>query len=145
MLFSYHMCFACNLYGTWLFLKTRFDIPLFREPYLHCFLSVFPELLVYCSRDSKLSEVCPSFFDQMPGSCPYFTCKIGLVILKIAYVYFLRGISWLNGKRIWLAFWRAQDRVGSVSSIFSSDKLSDLTSFHDFDWLRGAVTIVTVG
>ena len=89
------MCFACNLYGTWLFLKTRFDIPLFREPYLHCFLSVFPELLIYCSRDSKLSEVCPSFFDQMPGSCPYFTCKIGLVILKIAYVYSLWGISWL--------------------------------------------------
>ena len=49
----------------------------FREQYLRRFIFVYAELWVCCSWDNKLSQVCPLFFDQMPGSCSYLTCKVG--------------------------------------------------------------------
>ena len=39
--FTFFSHFACILYGTWLFLKTRFYIPLFREQYLRRFSFVY--------------------------------------------------------------------------------------------------------
>ena len=68
--------FACILYGTWLFLKSGFYILIFREQYLGCFSFVYAEIRVCCSWDNKLSQLCHLFFDQMPGSCSYFTCKV---------------------------------------------------------------------
>ena len=69
--------FACILYGTWLFLKTGFYTPVFREQNLRCFSFVFAELWICCSWDNKLPQMCLLFFDQMPGLCLYFTCKVG--------------------------------------------------------------------
>ena len=53
--------------------------PVFCEQYLRRFSCVFAELWVWCSWENKLSQVCPLFFDQMPGSCSYFTYKVGFV------------------------------------------------------------------
>ena len=68
--------FACILYGTWLFLKTGFYTPVFHEQNLHCLSLFCAELRICCSWDNNLSHVCILFFDQMPGSCSYFTCKV---------------------------------------------------------------------
>ena len=51
--------------------------PVFCKQYLRRFSFVFAELWVCCSWDNTLSQVCPLFFDQMPGSCSYLTCKVG--------------------------------------------------------------------
>ena len=53
--------------------------PVFCEQYLRRFSFVYAELWVCCSWDNKLSQVCPLFFDQMPGSCSYFNYKVGFV------------------------------------------------------------------
>ena len=67
--------FACILYGTWLFLKTGFYIPVFREQYLCRFSFIYAELRVCCSSDKKLSQMYPLFCLNFLFDLPTYTCS----------------------------------------------------------------------
>ena len=93
--------FACTgiLYGTWLFLKTRFYIPVFRGQYLRRFSFIYAEIRVCCSWDKKLSQMYPLFGLNFLLDQPTYTCF--KQVLQILFIY-LSG--WLYIIQITLCF-----------------------------------------
>ena len=112
------------------FSKTGFYTPVFHEQNLRCLSLVFAELRICCSWDNNLSHVCLSFFDQMPGLCSYFTCKVGFENSISRLRVIAMGNVLVYRLSTWLPFSRSMVRVRVSPTIFVFTLFFDLSLYH---------------